>query len=174
VPWTFLVGTVVVVVVVVVGVEEPGPAGPRRTGGVDTAGCVLVGAVTAGTVVVGVLALGVVAAVRGRVPVSVSVCVIGVCDPLGGDGGVGDEAVADDGAVGMPEENALLPVDGSSRAGALAMMDLGVLGGGAGLSATDTTIATMPKTAADPIPFCRRRTFISHQTLHEEVFDSSF
>jgi hypothetical protein len=77
-------------------------------------------------------------------------------DPLDDDVDIDDGAIVGSSALDVPEDSALPAIDVSG------VVDPLVMAGGAlgesGLSAKDTKINTMPKTAAVPIPFCKRRT----------------
>jgi hypothetical protein len=153
----------VVVVVVVVEVVVPDPTGLLvvfcGAAAAERGGWVVVDAVTGGNVVVGAPVVGVVPAAWGPVPPPVWDCVPGVCEPLGREEDVEEDAIPDDGIMGTPEGTAVSPNGLNGVVYPLAMAD-GALGGDPGPSATDTTMATMPRTEAPPIAFCRRRTFI--------------
>ena len=162
-PLTCLVGAGVVVVgVVVVGVDVPDRTGLfvvfSGAAPPDGGGWVAVDAVTGGDFVVGAPVVGVVTAASGLVLLTVLACVSGVCDPLGGEGEVEDDEIPDDGIMGTPEGRAVAPNGLNGVVNPLAT----AVGPDEdpGPSATDTTIATMPRTEAPPIAFCRRRTFI--------------
>jgi hypothetical protein len=109
---------------------------------------------------VGVLVVGVVLGVVGPVPLPVSVCVRGLCDPVGTEAEVEEveeDGFLDDGIVGRPDA---APVIGNGVVYPLAAIASGGRGEESGLSATETTIATMPSTEAAPITCCRRRMFV--------------
>ena len=175
VPLTCLVGgglvVVVVVVVVVVDVVVDVVVGvmvgvPHHTGALDVCsgaaantgwGWVLVDPATGGDVVVVVLVVGVVPGGSGGVPLPVSVCVGGPCNPVGTEAEPADDGFPDDGIKGRPDA---APVIGNGVVYPLAAMASGGRGEESGLRATDTTIATMPNTEAAPITFCRRWMFV--------------
>jgi hypothetical protein len=153
VPLTTLVGAgVVVVVVVVTGAVGPDPTGWFGVfGGAaasDTAGWVLVDPVAGGNVVTVVLVLAV---------FPLSVCGSGLGEPLGTEVEVEDDAVADDGVQWMSDGGVGSPAIGNGVVYPLSAMALGAPGDEPELSATDTTIATMPTSDAAPTAFCRRR-----------------
>jgi hypothetical protein len=150
-----------VVVVVVVGGAVPDLSKPLAALGgavaLETAGWLWVDAAADGDVVVVVVGVG---AVVVGVVLAVFVCVppsSGFGEALCGDGDVEVGALTD----GDARENGLSSL-GVCGTNPLARTELGTLGGRAGSKATETTIATMPKTEAAPIPFCRRRMFISN------------
>jgi hypothetical protein len=148
-----VVGAVVVVVVVVgVGVGVSGGLEVVVLLGIATSGCVaaLGGAgVVDATGSIGV-ELDAVAADTARLLGPATE----LGDPLDDDVEIDDCGIVGRSALDMPEESALPAVDVSG------VVDPLVMAGGAlgepGSSARDTKINTMPKTAAVPIPFCKR------------------